>query len=313
MAASRLSIWLLGLACLSLLYIAGHLHPIAYLTLGMWLPLPVFLVGWRSGTGAALGLAVAAALLMFAAQPTLKGLLDKLSLGELLLMGVLLSSFRNRGVFPAHGIILTTGALTLAALLFLLGQAALTGQAPLELFHHKARETAQTLDKVFAQTGVETKSLLPAGLSPLDWETLVARIFPALFVINTAFVAWMNTVAALFLARSWHGDEAEPRLSDWRTPEWLIFLFLGAGFLLLAPLSGVRLISVNLLLVMGFLYFSQGVAVVAEIFRRFNVPGFLRLPGYALLFINPLFFVVIILGLADLWIDFRRMHRPRDA
>lgn len=313
MAASRLTIWLLGLACLSLVIFAGHLHPLAYLVLGAWLPLPVFLVGWQTGKRAALGLALAAALLVFAVQPGLKGIQENLSLGELLLMGVLLSSCRNRGLSAAHGIIVTTWALALVALLFLLGKAGLTGQGPLELFLGKARATARVLDKVLAQTGVETRSLLSPGLSPADWETMIVRLYPALFVINTALVAWLNTAAARSLARLWKWDEAGPPLSQWCTPEWLIFLFLGTGFLLLVPHTVLRLISVNLLLVLGFLYFSQGVAVVADIFQRFQMPRVLRLPGYALLFINPLFLLTTVLGLADLWLDFRRLHRPRDA
>jgi hypothetical protein len=32
-----------------------------------------------------------------------------------------------------------------------------------------------------------------------------------------------------------------------------------------------------------------------------------------LLFFNPFFFVIITLGLMDLWLDFRRLHKPKDA
>jgi len=52
---------------------------------------------------------------------------------------------------------------------------------------------------------------------------------------------------------------------------------------------------------------------VAAMFQRFQVPLFLRLIGYPLLFMNPLFFMLIILGLMDLWLDFRRLQQPRDA
>lgn len=313
MAASRFTVWLLGLACLSLFYLAGQLHPLAYLAMGTWLPLPILVVGWRLGERDALGLAVVAALLLFASQPTVKGLSDNLPLTELLLMGVLLSSFRSRGILPAHGIILATVVLAIAGLIFLLGQSGLAGQTPLEVLRQKAQETAATLNKVFAETGVESKSVMPPGVPQMDWETLVLRIYPALFVINTAFVAWLNTVAARFLAHLLKWDEPGLPLSQWNNPEWLIFVFLITGFLLLAPVQSLRLISLNLLLLLGFLYFCQGVAVVAAIFQRFRVPLFLRLLGYPLLFMNPLFFVIIILGLTDLWLDFRRLHQPRDA
>lgn len=313
MAASRPMVWLLGLACLSFLYLAGHVHPLAYLAMWTWLPLPVLLVGWRTGERAALSLALAAALLLFATQPTLKGLLDNLSFGELLLTGALLSSLRHRGYHSGHVILLTVAAISLMALLFLTSQSLLTGLTLLELLQRKAGETAATLGKVFAETGVDTKTLMPPGFPSLDWEALVARIFPAFFVINTAFVAWMNMAVGRFLALTLKWEEPGLPLSEWSNPEWLIFLFLIAGFLFLIPMKGLRLISLNLLLVVGFLYFCQGIAVVAAAFQRFHVPLFLRLLGYPLLFMNPLFFMVIILGLMDLWLDFRRLHRPRDA
>jgi uncharacterized protein YybS (DUF2232 family) len=313
LAASRPTIWLLGLACLSLLIIAGHLHPFAHIALGVWLPLPILLVGWRLGERPAVGLAVAAAVLLLASQPTLKGLLENLSFGELLLMGVLLSSLRSRGFFAGHVIILTVTALTLTALVFLVGQSLLSGLTLLEVFRQKAGETAQALNKVFAETGVEAGSLMPPGFPELDLETLILRVFPALFVINTAFVAWINLVVARYLALSLKWDEPGLPLSAWSNPEWLVFLFLGAGFLLFVPIKALGLISLNVLLVAGFLYFCQGVAVVAAMFQRFQVPTILRVLGYPLLFMNPLFFLVIILGLVDLWLDFRRLHQPRDA
>jgi hypothetical protein len=32
-----------------------------------------------------------------------------------------------------------------------------------------------------------------------------------------------------------------------------------------------------------------------------------------LMFLNPVFFVIITLGLMDLWLDFRRLHRPKET
>jgi hypothetical protein len=31
------------------------------------------------------------------------------------------------------------------------------------------------------------------------------------------------------------------------------------------------------------------------------------------MFLNPVFFVIITLGLMDLWLDFRRLHRPKES
>lgn len=107
--------------------------------------------------------------------------------------------------------------------------------------------------------------------------------------------------------------ETEPPLSQWGAPEWLVFPFLGAGFLLLVPLPALRLVAVNLFLVLGLVYFFQGLAVVAALYERFRLPGFLRLLGFLIAFMNPVFLVVTLVGLLDLWLDFRRLHRPRES
>ena len=76
----------------------------------------------------------------------------------------------------------------------------------------------------------------------------------------------------------------------------------------------MRVISLNLLLVLGVLYFCQGVAVVSAWFNRLGLPRILRVIGYPLMFLNPLFFLIITLGVLDLWLDFRRLHQqPGDA
>jgi uncharacterized protein YybS (DUF2232 family) len=80
------------------------------------------------------------------------------------------------------------------------------------------------------------------------------------------------------------------------------------------PIASMRVISLNLLLVLGVLYFCQGVAVVAAWFNRLGLPRILRVIGYPLMFLNPLFFLIITLGVLDLWFDFRRLHQqPDDA
>jgi uncharacterized protein YybS (DUF2232 family) len=139
------------------------------------------------------------------------------------------------------------------------------------------------------------------------------RILPALMVVNIGCVAWFNLVVARRLGGAFGWPPSEPRLCQWRNPEWLIFGFLAAGFSLLAPLPGVRLVGLNLTLIIGFLYFCQGVAVVAAMFQRYKVPLGLRGLGYLLMFINPMLLVIALVGLIDLWLDFRQFPRPRES
>lgn len=313
MGGGRLLFWLLGLAFLSLLFSLGRLHPVAYLVMSVWLPLPVILVGWRLGNGPALCLAVAAAALILAQQPSLAGLADSLGPGELLLMGLVLNSLRHRGHSAAATIGLTVALLILAGVLVLAGQALFSGKGFLEVLRHKAGDTAATLNQVLKEAGVGAQGLTHLGLPQVDWQALILKVLPALLVINTTIVAWLNLVTARYLAFTLRWEEPDVPLSQWANPEWLIFLFLTAGFLLLVPVSAVRLVSLNVFMVTGLLYFYQGLAVIAALFQRFHLPWFLKLMGYALMFLNPLFILVLTLGLLDLWLDFRRLSQSLES
>lgn len=308
-----LFIWFLCLGTLLLGYLGAQVTPLAYLMVGVLAPLPVLLTGCRLGELAALGLALAVAALIFALHPVPNTLWQNLGFLSLLLMGVLLTSLQHRGVSTPQAIILTVIALSLGAFLVFLGQAVVMGVSPQALLAQKSAEVMDTVKKVLGETGGAAPGPLVPGLAPEKTAGLLQRLLPGLLITNMALVAWFNVVLARQLFHLLDWGEPDPPLYHWMAPEWLVFVLLGAGFVLLVPVTMARLIGLNLLLVVAVLYFCQGVAVVASWFHRLGLPRLLRLIGYPLLFLNPFFFLIVALGLMDLWLDFRRLHQPRDA
>jgi uncharacterized protein YybS (DUF2232 family) len=314
LAGSPLRIWLLGLVALLVLLFLGYRNPVAFLLMGAWLPLPLLLVGWRLGTGPATLLAVAGGLAIFALHPGLQVFLDNLGVGMLLLMGVLLTACRRRGWPPGDAIMVTMAVLGFLTLVFFLVQSYLQGLTPLALWDLITREMNETVEKMLRENAMPATTFPVMGLTQVEYLTLMSRVLPALVVISAGLVAWLNMVVARGAVRRLHWDDRDDPLSRWRSPEWLIFPFLAAGFALLIPQPGVRLAGLNLLLILGFVYFGQGVAVMAAMFQRFRVPWFLCGLGYFMVFMNPfLMTLVMLLGLVDLWLDFRRLLPPREA
>ena len=307
-----LSVWLLCLTALLLFFFGAQVNPLIFMLAGVLVPLPVLLAGWRLGGRGALLLALVTALSIFSLKPGVEVIQANLGFGSLLLMGVLLTALKQRGVPPPRAIILTVAALSVTALVFLLGQAFFLGVSPPALVAQKSSEIMAMVQQVLGEAGGGSSPLLP-GVSQADLEAILQRLLPGLVVANTGLVAWLNVILARQIAFFLGWGKPEPPLFYWATPEWLIFVVLGTGFLLLIPVTQARTLSLNLLLVLALLYFCQGVAVVAAWFHRLSLPRFLRVIGYPLLFLNPFFFLIITLGLMDLWLDFRRLHRPRDA
>jgi uncharacterized protein YybS (DUF2232 family) len=305
-------VWILCLSALLAGFVGAQVNPLAYMLVGVLTPLPVLVVGWRSGELAALALALAVAVLIFCLYPALDTFWQNLGFLNLLAMGVILAGLQSRGVGAPQAIILTVVALNLLALLIFLGQAYYLGQAPQDLLAKKTAEIIATVTKVLGDAGGASETLIP-GFVSADLQALLKRLLPGLMIANTGLVAWLNVVLARQLCFLFGWAEPKPPLYNWVAPEWLIFALLGAGFLVLVPVSAVRYVGLNLLLVLGVLYFAQGLAVVATWFHRLGLPRVLRMIGYPLMFLNPLCFVIITLGLIDLWLDFRRLHQPKES
>ncbi|MFA5111756.1 MAG: DUF2232 domain-containing protein, partial [Desulfobaccales bacterium] len=249
---------------------------------------------------------------LFAPNPVPAAVWQNLGFLNLLAMGVLLVSLQARGMSAPRAIIFTMVALSGIAVLIFLGQAFFQGISPQELLAQKSAEVMDTVRKVLGDAGDSPGPLIP-GIPSEEVQGLLQRLLPGLMVTNMALVAWLNVVLARQIASRLKWGGSEPPLYQWTAPEWLIFVLLGAGFLLLVPVTVIHLVGMNLLMVLAVLYFSQGVAVVANWFNRLGLPWPLRLIGYPLLFLNPFFFLIITLGLLDLWLDFRRLHQPKDA
>jgi uncharacterized protein YybS (DUF2232 family) len=313
LAGSRWLIWSYGLVALFVLILFGRGNPMATLLLGTWLPLPLLLVGWRLGTWAAALLALAAALLVFALNPGVAVFQENLGLWMILLMALILTFCHHRGWPEGSGIIMTVAALGLLGLVFFLGQAFFEGLSPAALWEQKSRELTEALARMFQEAGMSFSDLRLMGLPRVDVEKLLIQVLPALALINLSLVAWVNILVVQRLGTLWGWDDLGAPLSQWASPEWLVFFLVGAGFALLAPLLWVRQAGLNLLLVMGFVYFCQGLAVISALLQRHQLPWVLRGLVYILAFMNPLLLVVMILGLTDLWLDFRTLQPPRET
>jgi uncharacterized protein YybS (DUF2232 family) len=62
-----------------------------------------------------------------------------------------------------------------------------------------------------------------------------------------------------------------------------------------------------LLLISGWLYFFQGLAVLIALFERWRVPVLVRIMLYFVLFIQSYSLILLaVLGLSDVWLNMRR-------
>ena len=80
---------------------------------------------------------------------------------------------------------------------------------------------------------------------------------------------------------------------------------------MIVPEDIAKIIGLNTLIVLLFLYLLQGLSIVQFFFRKKNIPRYLRALFYALIVLYQYLLVFIsAIGLFDIWVDFRKMNRP---
>ncbi len=135
----------------------------------------------------------------------------------------------------------------------------------------------------------------------------IARAWPAFLAISLISLVWLNIAASHWLLRKKSpGLSPWPELKQWRLPDYLVAVVaLALGFLLLGfePLATVGL---NGMLILGMLYFMQGLAIMSHLLAYWQLPTWLRVICYALVLIQGYGLILLaLLGLADLRLGFR--------
>ncbi len=145
-----------------------------------------------------------------------------------------------------------------------------------------------------------------------NMRTVFPRILPALLLSGILFTVWMNLSLGNWLLRKKSAELAPwQEFSLWRLPEYLVWGGIFGAISALIPLEPLRTIGINVLLIWGALYFLQGVAVLVFQLNKWTLPRPLRMIIYFLLCIQAHgMFLLTIIGLIDVWADFRKLTVP---
>lgn len=181
----------------------------------------------------------------------------------------------------------------------------------------------QSLDKGFEATFAlyRDSGRFPAGdleeikafISQLREQ--VARLFPALLLTSIICTVWLNTVVGQWLLRKRDPSRTgREDLKNWRLPELLVWPVIMTGLALLVPNEKLNTLGLNVGLVLLVLYLSQGLAIVSSMMQKWSLPLAIRIITYSLLFLQiyGIGFVAV-LGLADVWVDFRKQRLKKDV
>ncbi|MHC1698403.1 MAG: YybS family protein [Geobacteraceae bacterium] len=168
------------------------------------------------------------------------------------------------------------------------------------------QEAIAQVGETYRQSGLSGKELegLNDGLKLL--ESSFVTLYPSFLVILLGVVAGLNLLLLKKVSASLGKKIHFESFTRYRNPDALIWLLIIAGFTLLADIPVLIRIALNVLFLVYFLYFVQGLALCGWIANKKNFPRVLQVLFYVLLAVQPLLTAIVaVFGLADLWAGFR--------
>ncbi len=287
----------------ALLFSAFLRFPFLFL-LALACPFPLMVQRLRGGLGGALLATLSAAALVAAVFSPLSaaGFLCVLA-GPCLLMAEAMA--RGRGMVRGCGWAFALLSLEISvALVFANGSLAARVLEPLEELR------ADSFLEGMKSGGLPAERVAEWTEQVTTLHDAMTVVYPAAYIIMGALLVLANAALLRFyLARRDPGWLDGGEFEGIRWPLGLAVVFVMAGLSVVVPL--LRPAGYNVLLVLAFFFALQGLAVVAFYARRLAGPPLLRTAVVVLVLVNPWApEILALLGLFDIWIDFRKWAEP---
>jgi uncharacterized protein YybS (DUF2232 family) len=272
----------------------------------MFLPLPVLF--YRLKTGRNPGAIIIAASLAVLIISTSNFALNTLYFGSLLMTGFFLGECIERHL-SIEKIILYTGFAVLSACVMVLFFYSLTFTEGIDQLISNYVLRYQNLSTQLFSQSAELYPEIKVDQHMLEKaSSLLVSAFPAIFINSYLTMVWLNI---LLIRKLLHKQgiivKSIENLNQWKAPEYTVFGLIGLSVLMFFPMGVITIIALNCLIILLFVYFFQGIAVVSFFFQKKRAPFALRFFFYILIAIQPLFmFLVIGFGLFDTWFNFRK-------
>ncbi len=297
------------------LYLAASLIPFVGLLFLLTLPLVLFVSCFLNDQIKTLNAFLIGLLVILVILSLMHALLPVFALAALGIAGILMARTANRN-YPIELVVLLPACIILGAVAgyFFYGGVQLS-ISPGQLIEKHIAEAVDLNIRLYSRLPLKPEEIKAITESRGAVIQLFVRIFPALCIISVLFTIWINMLLGNKMLRKY--GIFLPGLSgltEWKAPNWLVWILIAGGGLSLIPQTFIRFSGINIFLVAAFLYLLQGLAIVSFFFQNKNISIFFRWLFYFLIAIQQMLMIAIALvGFFDIWIDFRKYFRKDQA
>ncbi|MDL1967556.1 MAG: YybS family protein [Deltaproteobacteria bacterium] len=301
-----------GIAIIGLIFIASTYLPVIGFFFSLFIPLPILF--YRSKLGRTTGIIVYILSIIMMLVIT-GGISDILFFAELLLLGFVLSELIEmrlsieKTISYACAFVLITGII----ILFFYSNLSNTGIYTLAS-EYISRNLKLTM-VMYESMGVTEESIHVISNSMEKIHYVLIRIIPAMLISLTLFVSWTSLLIAkpMLKAKNIFFPDFDS-LKLWKAPEFMVWIFIGCGVMLILPENSFKILGLNGLIILMTIYFFQGIAIVSFYFDKKNVPRIFRIFLYSILALQQLVLLSVIgLGFFDMWLNFRKLDIKKES
>jgi uncharacterized protein YybS (DUF2232 family) len=303
---------IVGVVATLLFFLSVAMVPVFGIFAGIFTPLPTLLVYYRWGTPWAFWVPGGATVLGYALLALLNLSQSLPYLLEMLLLGFLLGMGMRRN-WSLEWTVGTAGLLvfTLGTISFLLTSEGGTESSGIQM----ERDLRETVAMILQQYGAAAPDRALVEEAFQKMLPLLIKLLPGAALASTLMACWLN----LFVAKRYCRIHQLPmpdwiEWRHWRAPDFLVWIVIAAGIALLLPYGFLKTPGLNALMVLGVLYLFQGLAIVGFYFDKWKLPRMIRAFLYVVILVQQFFTLgAVLIGLFDIWIDFRRLSRGTSA
>lgn len=296
-----------------ILLLASAWIPLVGPFLSLLTPLPFLYYATKTGLKAGLKVAVITGIVVgllanMAGYPHMITLYVELSL-----MGMILAAIYKRPISFGLAVFWGTVSMLLIGIIIIVMIGLTKNLGPptliLDYFQRNLRETLQ----LYQNMGPDQEGALQLQEYVKVMVEIIARIYPALLIVGTGFIVWLNMVISRPLFRMTHLEYPDFGPTDrWLAPERMVWGLIAAGFSLFLPLPGLKFLAINAIIVLSVIYVFHGLSIVLFFFNKYHVPSWLRIGAYLLIIFQQIVMVGLAMaGLFDQWVDFRKIHSKK--
>ena len=302
-----------GVAIIGLIFTASTYLPIIGFFFSLFIPLPILF--YRSKLGRTTGIIVYILSIIIMIVMTGSISLDIFFFAELLLLGFVLSELFEMRLSIEKTISYACASVLITGIVILFFYSNLSNTGIYTLASEYISRNLELTMAMYESLGVPEESIHVISNSMEKIHYVLIRIIPAMLISLTLFVSWTSLLIAkpLLKAKNIFFPDFDS-LKLWKAPEFMVWLFIGCGVMLILPENSFKILGLNGLIILLTIYFFQGIAIVSFYFEKKNVPRIFRIFLYSVLALQQLVLLSVIgLGFFDMWINFRKLGIKKES